>query len=138
MKLHESDRGEVGVVIGVMVGILTIVACIATMGYGAYSHNRAMQNQHIPVETVYISAMGNSSAISGSFFLGSGFVNETQYYYYMAQEHGGHRMSRVVASDVIVYESDWERPRVEFYYRSMTIVYVPVGTIVFDYHVELQ
>lgn len=50
-------------------------------------------------------ALGNSSSTSGSFFLGSGYVDERLTFSYITRdEKGGNRLESDEANDVVVYE----------------------------------
>ena len=95
------------------------------------------------VAVVEIAAMKNSSAVSGSFFLGSGRINQTEYYYYLKKPPGGGvQIERVRAFGTTVYEKNNETPRVEEYIYTTTgktayRIFVPEGSILFEYNVQL-
>ena len=55
-------------------------------------------------QTTSLSALGNDSNISGSFFLGSGTIDEEQVYQFIAQtDDGGYYLDSVPVDNVIVY-----------------------------------
>lgn len=77
------------------VGIVTLVFTVISMSLPG-----------TPGETRQeLRALGNSSSTSGSFFLGSGYVDERLTFSYITRdEKGGNRLESDEANDVVVYE----------------------------------
>lgn len=98
------DGGEIFVVL-----ITTVV-----LGFGVLAvsnilhHSNAVQNdnvERVDVVQTELSALNNSSNVSGEFFLGFGSVDNEEVYRYIIQDSdGGYRVRSVDASDVVVYE----------------------------------
>ena len=101
-----------------------------------------------------IIALQDNIETNGRFFLGSGTVDENSVYYYMTEDEFGYKMDTVdTDSAYIQYSKD--KPHIETYtpyftndfvefftggclYGSRTIIYVPKGSIVENYNVDLQ
>ena len=59
--------------------------------------------------TQELAALGNDSTISGSFFLGSGIIDEEQVFQYIAEtENGGFYLTSIPAWKVVIYEDATE------------------------------
>ena len=55
--------------------------------------------------TTSLAALGNSSSISGSFFLGSGYVKDNLTYTYLIEDsNGGIHLKQLDASNAVVYQ----------------------------------
>lgn len=96
-----------------------------------------------------LKAISVSSNINGSFFLGSGSVDEESVYYYYAAQDGGFVLQNVPTDDALVIE-DSSNPRIESYTsvsknslwyfgqgdRSYKI-YIPAGSITNQFNMNL-
>ena len=101
-----------------------------------------------------IVALNNSTGVSGrSGFLGSGYVSENLYYYYMMDTRKGYKASKIRADDTYVRYSD--DPHIETYsvigfknklyyliavpfYDCYYIAYIPEGSIIENYKIDLE
>lgn len=104
-------------------------------------------------DTVHLAALRDNSTVRGSFFLGSGSIGQEQRYFYMRKVGDGFKQDSIAASEAIVYEQDGE-PRIVTYQSDFVNpmwyviglpskskdadIYVPVGSIVQNYHIDLQ
>lgn len=71
---------------------------------------------------LYIYSIKNQSAISGSFFLGSGNISSTEYYYTFYQDSdGAFRRWQIPAHDARIFMDTDNRPYISY----QTIVYKP-------------
>lgn len=104
--------------------------------------------------TTEIVALNDSTGVSGRIgFLGSGYVSEDLYYYYMKNTSKGYKASKIRADATYVKYS--EDPHIEIY--SVTgfknklyyligvpftdcyyIAYVPEGSIIENYRIDLE
>lgn len=103
-------------------------------------------------------AFKDDSDITGKFFLGCGTVEETQYYYYISYVDGkGYKVQKDYVSGCyleylnedckykepcrVVYQKEYTNPVVRWFVPSMdgwTTYYIPEGSIINDYKVDLQ
>lgn len=72
-------------------------------------------------------ALGNTSEISGSFFLGTGTVDEEQVYVYMADTDLGAEMLTVSVRKARIVEGEGE-PHIEHLVRCDNAIWVPWPT----------
>jgi len=106
-------------------------------------------------DTVSISAMVDNTGISGkTYFLGSSRVESDLYYYYLApEEDGGKTVHKVESGRATVYDTEKENPHIVichnrssnpvlrfffFTYRDSYKIYVPEGSIKYDFAVDLE
>lgn len=73
--------------------------------------------KHLEVEkTIALVSINNSIGIQGSFFLGSGFIESKQYYFYMEKLGSSFIPHKVVVEDnVFITENSQEKPKIIFY-----------------------
>ena len=104
-----------------MVGVALLIATViggtislVPYAYIRYSHigstifNR--KTHHIEILSVV-----NDEKTSGSFFLGCGSINQTEYYVYFLQyEDGGIKRDMVRTDSAIIYEKTNETPKIEW------------------------
>jgi hypothetical protein len=92
--------------------------------------------------TTALRALGNDSSISGSFFLGSGVIDEELVYQYIAEtDDGGFYLDSVPAHRVVVYEnSTADTARMVTYTHEVALWwYVPATVTSFrQYKVEFH
>ncbi len=122
---------------GLVFAVLFLASVTITISYWINHENvgKEVVNQEI-------SALSLGSETEGKFFLGSGRVEGEQYYYYFTPEQGGHRLHKVNAEKAIIIEDDNEQPRlvtiiIDQYGFKDTFIYIPEGSIYFDYNVKL-
>jgi hypothetical protein len=78
------------------------------------------------VKTVYVQhgsqsivAMSDGTSSSGSFFLGSGYLNGHQVYnFYTRDDRGGMQLNSTYASDGTIYENPSVFPHVAYWYKE--------------------
>ena len=114
----------------------------------------------LPKETIVynteIYALQDNSSVKGSFFLGSGNVDGTMKYCYLATNEDGVTMNTIDANSVIIIESD-DEPHIATY-RSIvkdsflkrqvlfgeiepilkTKIYIPKNSIKYNFDVDLE
>lgn len=125
------------------VAILGFCSCIAE-----YTPQKCTKTS-----TEHIIALNDSSGVNGrTGFLGSGYVEDELYYYYMADTEEGFRANKIKAENTYVRYSD--EPMVEKYTatnfknkllwlialptKSYHIVYIPEGSIIENYRIDLK
>ena len=103
--------------------------------------------------TEHIITLNDSTGVNGrAGFLGSGYVEDELYYYYMADAKEGFQAKKIKAEDTYVRYSD--EPIVETYtatnfknkllwlialpIKSFHIVYIPEGSIIENYRIDLE
>lgn len=103
--------------------------------------------------TEHIIALNDSTGVNGrAGFLGSGYVEDELYYYYMTDAKEGFQTKKIKAEDTYVRYSD--EPIVETYtatnfknkllwlialpINSFHIVYIPEGSIIENYRIDLE
>ena len=100
----------------------------------------------------YIESLGNDKSLNGSFFLGSGSVNEIDYYYFYVNTTDGLSRLRRRVSKTYIIETDDRKPELVIIYdhyddddKFWTVaddtelhyrLYVPKGTIIRDFSVR--
>jgi hypothetical protein len=99
---------QIGGVIGGLVvgGILTMVLTV----FGSIFH----RGDYTETVTHEIVSMGDGDNINGSFFLGSGYVNDRLVYtYYRKSDNGGMVRRSISASLAVIYETDsLQKPKI--------------------------
>ncbi len=106
-------------------------------------------------ETKQIYALKDNSSLKGSFFLGSGYVDEEQKYFFIREEDGGKKMDTVDADQSVLYEGE-KQTKIEkyepvikgkisrFLFTSSSPrdpkykLYVPKNSITTDYTVDME
>lgn len=145
-----------GLVIGIVrrnKGDDTIIQIGGWMFYGliatfiAFQIVQAIDREYIGDDTehyLYIYSLKNKSDVYGNFFLGSGTVSETEYYYFYYKSNYGYERHKLSTNDVSIVENDNTRPRIVERIRTYKgkyfkwedkstekyIMYVPTGTII--------
>lgn len=105
------------------------------------------------ISTEHIIALDDSTGVNGrAGFLGSGYVEDELYYYYMTDAKEGFQAKKIKAEDTYVRYSD--EPIVETYtatnfknkllwfialpIKSFHIAYIPEGSIIENYRIDLE
>ena len=99
-----------------------------------------------------IYALADNNAISGSFFLGSGYVDEDLQYYYVEDTGLGKHVTSVTAERSYIVDSniptltvvfyDWENKAYDWLGMCLKkndyIFAIPAGSIISNYSIDLQ
>ncbi|RKJ69380.1 hypothetical protein D7X33_23815, partial [Butyricicoccus sp. 1XD8-22] len=107
-------------------------------------------------DSIHIEALKDNSNINGrSSFLGAGYINEEQYYFYIKVTDKGKKMSKVSVDRAYLNEGNYN-PHIEVYgekYKSdfakwlfgaikdstvEYIIYVPENTITTEFNVDME
>lgn len=100
-------------------------------------------------------ALSNTSAVSGSFFLGSGTIGEDPAYQFVKREGDGYVVDSIPTHNTVVHQNDDEKPRIEritdyrdgvhfsvfqFMYEGTGEyhIYVPEGAIWTGYEIDVR
>jgi hypothetical protein len=127
--------------------LLTLLALIIISMYP----NSELQK----VETTTISALKDNAKTKGSFFLGSGYINSNQYYFYIEETNKGKKMSKVSVDNAYVKENSTRSyiERYEYQYTSKFaiwmygkepwgaeeyIFHVPKGTVTTEFNIDME
>lgn len=125
-----------------------IVPAVAEVNGAAHTIER------VDVKPLY--ALKDNSNISGSFFLGTGSVDEDNYYYYITREEGkGYSVNKMAAGGytyleylsaegceydepcLVYYHDEWENKVLRFFAWSPInwhTFYIPEGSIIENYY----
>ena len=102
-----------------------------------------------PYAVEHIVALGDSNMINGTVYMRRGYIDEDLWYQYMVKVDGGGFVANKVRSDsAVLYYSDGDY-RVEWYEKhrgwlwftsdaNYYKIYIPEGTIVDDFTVDLK
>ena len=109
---------------------------------------------YVVTETKEITALNDNSSATGSFFLGSGRVDEDMKYYYVEQTEKGKHIDDVSADHAYIIEANNETPRIEryepkfenawLYWIAFPVqeaeykIYIPEDSITTDFDVNLE
>lgn len=116
----------------VTLGISTVVAPIVT-GMAEHNYN------YVQYENIY-SIRSTDEDIDGSFFLGSGHIDEDTYYVVFVEDEKGIKLNKYDTNNTYVVEVNdgnhcvrhiKEKWSMQDYY----VLYVPVGTIIVEYRI---
>jgi hypothetical protein len=95
-------------VLSVMLLFIVIVpVCIATNN-GEVSYKRT---------PIYSISQNTQNIISGSFFIGSGYVSGEPYYFVFLENNGGKTIRKIKMDGLTVTETDKEKPYYEITYK---------------------
>ncbi len=109
------------------------------------------------IDTYLLETLQDNNSVSGSFFLGSGYINGEMKYVFYYETDGGYRMKQLKYYNVLIKYTS-ETPKVETYRKVQTdafinkfsvymgdcgcnnknIIYVPKGTIKQNYNLDAQ
>lgn len=140
-------------VISFLVSIL-LVGCIPLYVVSAICTGCAEMDYKL-TETIEITALNDNSAVSGHFYLGSGYVDEDMKYYFIEETEKGKHMDSVDADYSYIIESNNENPRIEVYspeFKNNKVlrwfatelaadeyrIYIPENSITTEFSVDLQ
>ena len=146
---ERGDNGFTGFCWGAIVGL--ILCCIISC-----EHELGWEKPYVD-KTIRLYALNDGSQIHGSFFLGSGTINEKfVYHFYKRVGTNTFRHDYIDASGVNIIENKNVNPRIEFYKKKRkkckygkwhihegerggaTKIFVPKGSIKNVYNLDLQ
>lgn len=90
--------------------------------------------------TFLIYSIEKEQSVSGSFFLGSGSINSTMYFFMWRDWDGGMKLVKTEHSVSTIYEDEENFPYVEVWYNGWVEasykykIHVPKGTVLKEYH----
>lgn len=136
-------------VMGTMACSTFILAIIVGIGIMIYSN--FVDYEHVEEHHLYPVSINREKDVYGSFVLGSGTVETTNYYYFYYESVYGLKLSKVESMNTYIVETDDRRPEIvhvvkkyddEAYIKLNNgcvcdpiriIIYVPKGSIIRDY-----
>lgn len=105
-------------------------------------------------EETPICALSDNSNLDGSFFLGSGYLKEDMYYYYLTENDDGSKtMCKIPVTGTPVDDTETENPRIVteytrnsspivrfffFTYNETHKIYIPPKSIKYSYNIDLE
>jgi hypothetical protein len=132
-------------VLGAMFAV--IILTVAILFWSAFKREVSRTDHRTPIVS-----LRNERAISGSFLLGSGYIEGTEYYMTYAHERGGLRRIQLPARSTYVYQDEneapymaWQTihykaglwltiwPRITDSQETMRDLHVPTNTIVTEF-----
>nr|WP_156736357.1 hypothetical protein [Mycobacterium sp. E3298] len=145
---------EFEIEISVLSGLIgALIALLPMLVAAMLIHSFNDQEEYIKEEIPMV-ALKDNVGVSGRFFLGSGSVDDEMKYYYMVQSDKGMQIQSVSAEKSYLIETDKEQPvikitdkrfknkNLERWFPSWesgdTTIYVPKGSIDYNYKVDLQ
>ena len=147
IKDRDSEFVLVGIFGGFLLGLIGIL--IAFVG-GFFVETDKVYN----TEITNLCALGDFNGMQGSYFLGCGNSKSKMYYCYLTEDEDHAKTTHTLdASNVKIYDNEKETPRIVTEYKTSsnpfavffllpfsesTTVYVPEGTIKYDYNVDLE
>jgi len=139
---------------GITLGIFLIISCFSSIN---------IKYEKCPKFGVtYINSLSVNSSISGNFFLGSGRIENKDYYYYISNSEFGYKISKLENDGNTYVKEDIKinnKPFIEFTkYNAVhinwfakiifknkffskdgeTIIHVPLNTIIKEYNVDVS
>lgn len=121
----------------------SIFSCMVFAGIGAGSlcgRNATVKkyNSEYTKHLTDIISLHRGDGIEGSFILGSGHVQDVQYYFYYYETPKGIKLGKIEAEDSYIVETNSITPSIYEVKESGTVdvyynIYVPVGTVVASY-----
>lgn len=136
--------------------VLITCAILVIIGSGLSFIPKTVNEPVEKAETIYIQALKDNSLTEGSFFLGTGDIDERHYYFYLEKSEKGAQMKKQeIASNVYVNEDMNGTPRIEVYSKEYVspvadfffgalnmqreyIFHVPKGTITNEFKVDME
>ena len=152
--------GLLGSVAGFLFAVLiSMIVCGLIIPIAADAAGATHSIEKVEVTPLY--ALKDNSNLSGTFFLGSGSVNETDYYYYIVREEGkGYCVQKKAINNytyldylnsedceydepcIVYYYDEWDSKILRFFAWSPAnwhTFYVPEGSIIENYYeVDLE
>jgi hypothetical protein len=153
--LYKEDDN--GIIFSAIFSIFLSVIVFLIVGSCVY----VIDEHLVPDEAVVIKrtksqelvSLEDKNIIQGGFVLGTGKINNNDYYYYVVETDKGHKIDKVSINNCYIRYTD-DNPRIEEYRgrafkdwvmwiyampsKHYYIVYVPKNTIVTDYCIDLK
>ncbi len=157
-RLNERESFGESIVIAICGCIIAVICgAFVLLGAGAFVDYEEDDFEKT-TEIVKLASFGDRFGTHGSFFLGSGSVNSTEYYYYYASlPDGGKRMGKITAigSGAVIFEEErtdgefeirrwYAAGGLEFFYFKFpqeNLFYkfrVPKGTVLNEFSADLK
>ena len=136
-----------GLIGGFLFGLIGIL--IALVGGSCIETDKVYNT-----ETTNLCAFSDFNGVQGSYFLGCGNSKSKMYYCYLTEDEDHAKIMHTLdANGVKIYDNEKETPRIVTEYKTSsnpfavffllpfsesTAVYVPEGTIKYNYNVDLE
>ncbi|AME04842.1 MULTISPECIES: hypothetical protein [Bacillus] len=105
---------------GIVAAIVTLF-CVGVIGWLCPFDNHAVLEEEVNVYSIK-----DSSNVSGKFVLGSGIIDDTQYFYFVSEKEGFKSVHKVKAEASRVKEGDYKTPYVKKYSYKYTNKFVRI------------
>lgn len=145
-----SNRDFVAIILDIILSLIIFTTCslaVAAIGSVLPEEEYLYQETSLPI----ISLEDNVKQ-QGNFFLGTGTKDEQLYYYFVLNIEHGFKIENVSAKDTYVrYDSqpriiikraigfkNWYNYIWAIPLRTQNVIYVPEGTIISNYNIDLQ
>lgn len=146
-KMIDLDEIGMSIGFGVIAGVITALLVLI---YAFSADGESYKS-----ETYEISAIKDNSNVSGRSYLGTGYVNESQYYFYILETEKGKKMNKVHIGDAYLNEGDYT-PYVDVYdykYKSKFaqwlygknkyddyefVFFIPEDTVTTEFNVDME
>jgi hypothetical protein len=128
--------------------VFGLVGCLVAVFIGS-----EFEQKSVVSSSQEIVALKDNSQLGGSFFLGTGSVDEEPVYFYMAREEGGVIQKTIDVDKVVIVEGS-ENPRIEKYKAEFvdeknnrfglaakcnkTKIFVPSGSVERVFNVDME
>lgn len=123
-----------------------LVGCIITCSVafllafysGVFCTTNTYEDEAYDELKCYIASLERDSRTEGTFFLGCGHIDDTDYYYYYKEvAENTYSLERVARQYAYIFETDDYKPQLRHIKKAHESdrywLYVPVGTIVREY-----
>ena len=156
----DFGEGILGALVGfVCAALISLILCGLLIPAIAEAEGANYVVEQTDVKPIY--ALKDNSSISGSFFLGTGSIDEDDYYYYVTREEGkGYIVNRIMVGGstyleylttedceykepcLVYFYTKWESKTLRFFAWSPSnwrTFYIPEGSIIENYYeVDLE
>lgn len=150
-RIITDDRDFLTIILNIVLSLVIFTSCsLATGAVGSVLPEEEYLYQETSMPIV---SLEDNMKQQGKFFLGSGTTNGQLYYYFVLKTEHGFKVENISAKDAYIrYDS---QPRIVikkvtgfknwYHYiwaiplkTSQNIIYVPEGTIIGNYNIDLQ
>lgn len=145
-----SNRDFVAIILDIILSLIIFTTCslaVAAIGSVLPEEEYLYQETSLPI----ISLEDNMKQ-QGNFFLGTGTADEQLYYYFVLNTEHGFKVENVSAKDTYIrYDSqpriiikraigfkNWYNYIWAIPIKTQNVIYVPEGTIINNYNIDLQ
>jgi hypothetical protein len=142
MRDNECAFTQVLMLISILIIIIVFVVCVLPplANHASRSIDRYQYHQIDRIDTTFIESLKDGSTVTGSFILGSGYINGRDVYiYYTKNVDGGYVRNSIDTARTIIYMDENSKPYLISHYvetdelREQFIsrysLHVPNGTI---------